>query len=169
MKKFGQILALVFVLAFGYGLGQHAQDLFATDYPTGGAGGGTHPVNLASDVTGELPHAETSDDSADVHGLDSGAFVLGNLDAAAEFIQRGISVPTDTPVTTTVASKTLTAVTYGTAFSATPIVVLTMFQSAAEGVGHSLTVTSTTGFTAKTLSEATISRAWTINFIAVGS
>ena len=57
MKKLGQILVLVFTLAFGYGLGQHTQDLFATDYPGGGAGGGTHPVNLASDVTGTLPIA----------------------------------------------------------------------------------------------------------------
>ena len=87
-------------------------------------GGGTHPVNLASDVTGELPHASTSNDSANVHGLDSGAFVLGNLDAAAEFVQRGTVNPgAGDAGAAVIYAITLTAVTFGTAFNATPVVV----------------------------------------------
>lgn len=39
MKKFSQVLALVFTLALGYGAGQQASRLWATDYPTGGGSG----------------------------------------------------------------------------------------------------------------------------------
>ena len=63
-------------------------------------GGGTHPVNLATDVTGELPHGSTSDDAAQVHGLGASVNVLGNRDASGEFIQRaayGHTVPGSSP------------------------------------------------------------------------
>ena len=122
MKKFTQILALVFALAFGYGLGQHAQDLFATDYPGGGAGGGTHPVNLASDVTGELPHGSTSDDASNVHGLPASVNVLGNRNASGEFIQRDSGA--FTTGTSDQAMYPITAnITFPVAFSATPIII----------------------------------------------
>ena len=162
MKKFGQILALAFMLAFGYGLGQHTQDLFATDYP----GGGTHPVNLASDVTGELPHASTSNDSADVHGLDSGANVLGNLDASAEFIQRGQTSNFNTSVNAVIDQLGTASVTFGTAFSATP------FLAAGGNTGAEVIQTGTgglgtTGFTA--LGSRTTDVTVNVQWIAVGS
>ena len=123
MRKFFQVIALVFAVAFGYGLGQHAQDLFATDWPQGGAGGGTHPVNLATDVTGELPHGSTSDDVSQVHGLGSGINVLGNLDASGEFVQRNTIDPgaADAGAGSRFSGGDNT-ITYGTAFSNAPFV-----------------------------------------------
>lgn len=121
MKKFYQILALVFAVALGYGAGQQGGRLWATDYPTGGAGGGTHPVDLASDVTGELPHGSTSDDAANVHGLPASVNVLGNRSASGEFIQR---LNTD-DITVDSAFSFFgngAVITYAVAFSANPIV-----------------------------------------------
>ena len=169
MKKFGQILALVFMLAFGYGLGQHTQDLFATDYPGGGAGGGTHPVNLASDVTGELPHASTSDDAANVHGLGASVNVLGDLDASGNFIQSGTVNPgAGDAGAATIYAITLTAVTFGTAFSAAPVVVtggtvdITKIATGAEAV-------TTTGFSITGFTNASSFNPTDLDWIALGT
>ena len=167
MKKFGQVLALVFALAFGYGLGQHAQDLFATDYPTGGAGGGTHPVNLASDVTGELPHGETSDDASQVHGLGSGINVLGNLDASGEFVQRAI-ISTASPGADDQTIQTRSdTVTFGTAFSGAPKV---MSGGTATDNVHNMTgpyAISTTGFKMRVWAGESTTRA--TGWVALGN
>ncbi|KKL22780.1 hypothetical protein LCGC14_2431980 [marine sediment metagenome] len=143
MKKFAQILALVFALAFGYGLGQHTQDLFATDYP--GGGGGTHPVNLASDVTGELPHGSTSDDTANVHGLGSNVNVLGNRDASGEFVQRAAYTHTAAGS----ADIDQETKTFAVAYSSAPISVLitsspdgTSTSAIAVGFADALTTTT---------------------------
>ena len=168
MKKFGQILALVFALAFGYGLGQHTQDLFATDYPGGGAGGGTHPVNLASDVTGELPHGETSDDAAQVHGLAASVNVLGNLDASGEFIQRSTGTGTSAGGDQLSHAGGGSAVTFGTAYSAAPKVMGGGTTEADNVFGYYAHSVGTTGFTpeftARTASQATV-----LGWVAVGN
>ena len=169
MKKFGQILALAFMLAFGYGLGQQGGILWATDYPRGGAGGGTHPVNLASDVTGELPHDETSNDSADVHGLDSGAFVLGNLDNAADFVQSA-NVNPGAGGTSDVAVYTVssTTATFGTAFSAAPIVVTGSTDAVTNGAFLCRGAT-TTACTIGGLSNTSGLNPASVGYIAIGS
>ncbi|HEB26528.1 MAG TPA: hypothetical protein ENI05_01955 [Porticoccus sp.] len=172
MKKFGQILALVFMLAFGYGLGQHAQDLFATDYPTGGAGGGTHPVNLASDVTGELPHGETSDDAANVHGLGSSVNVLGNRDASGEFIQRATTgVGNTTGTDRTMSTNAAATITFSTAYSATPLAVVASPSAGtvdiAGGVG--ISDLATTGFTRVVVMEGVSRTGLSVYWIAVGN
>ncbi|KKM30266.1 hypothetical protein LCGC14_1566220 [marine sediment metagenome] len=129
-------------------------------------GGGTHPVNLASDVTGELPHASTSNDSSNVHGLDGGANVLGNLDAAAEFVQRAtnVSVVVDTAhVPSRIGAD---AVTFGTAFNAVPIVVVGPSDNTsilAQG-GHTV---STTGFTATGFRDSDLTAE--LSWIALGT
>ena len=169
MKKFGQILALVFVLAFGYGLGQHTQDLFATDYPTGGAGGGTHPVNLATDVTGELPHGSTSDDAAQVHGLGANVNVLGNRDASGEFIERGsdTELQTATTVTYEIGDES-TTVTFATAFSGTPRAFVT--ENTNDQVTVSLDTVTTTTFIWRPIGNLpTGSTSYTIDFLAIGA
>jgi len=142
MKKFAQILALVFALAFGYGLGQHTQDLFATDYP--GGGGGTHPVNLASDVTGELPHGSTSDDAANVHGLGSSVNVLGNRDASGEFVQRAAFSHSAGSATSDDETKT-----FAIAFSSAPIAVIVT------GDGQGSAVTNVALYTAESFTTTT--------------
>ncbi|HEB27638.1 MAG TPA: hypothetical protein ENI05_07650 [Porticoccus sp.] len=131
--------------------------------------GGTHPVNLASDVTGELPHASTSNDSSNVHGLDSGAFVLGNLDAAAEFVQRGTVNPAAGDSSAAVIyAITLTAVTFGTAFSAAPVVVtggtvdVTKLATGAEAV-------TTTGFSISGFTNASSFNPTDLDWIALGT
>ena len=169
MKKFGQILALVFMLAFGYSLGQHTQDLFATDYPTGGAGGGTHPVNLASDVTGELPHGSTSDDAAQVHGLPANANVLGNLDASGEFIQRAKHGVTATmSVDTGFGVVNGGAETFATAFSAAPTIVATPVGDT-DTRAVSIDSVSTTGFTPRISGLPSTASSASIHYIAVGT
>ncbi len=169
MKKFKQILALVFAIALGYGAGQQGGMLWATSYPGDGAGGGTHPVNLASDVTGELPHDETSNDSADVHGLDSGAFVLGNLDNAADFVQSANVNPaaggSSAQVIYTVAS---TVATFGTAFNAAPIVVTGSTDSVTNGAFLCRGATTTT-CTIGGLSNTSSLNPASVGYIAIGS
>ena len=86
-------------------------------------GGGTHPVNLASDVTGELPHASTSDDAAQVHGLGASVNVLGNRNASGEFVQRGTINPgTGGSSAISFFSPSIVTVTFTSAFNAAPIV-----------------------------------------------
>lgn len=162
--KFKQILALVFAIALGYGAGQQGGKLWATDYP--GGGGGTHPVNLATDVTGELPHGSTSDDSADVHGLDSGAFVLGNLDAAAEFVQRATNVSVVVDSAHVPSRIGADAVTFGTAFNAVPIVVVGPSDNTSifAAGGHTA---STTGFTATGFRDSDLTAE--LSWIALGT
>ncbi|KKM22186.1 hypothetical protein LCGC14_1627830 [marine sediment metagenome] len=142
MKKFGQILVLLFALAFGYGLGQQSQDLFATDLP--GGGGGTHPVNLASDVTGELPHGSTSDDAANVHGLGSSVNVLGNRDASGEFVQRAAFSHSAGSATSDDETKT-----FAIAFSSAPIAVIVT------GDGQGSAVTNVALYTAESFTTTT--------------
>lgn len=98
-----------------------AQWLYATTYPKGAAG--IHPVSLSSDVTGTLPHASTSNDAANVHGLGASVNVLGNLDASGEFIQRTTTNPaTGDAGAGSRYSGNNNTLTYGTAFSSTPFV-----------------------------------------------
>ncbi|KKM22846.1 hypothetical protein LCGC14_1621190 [marine sediment metagenome] len=149
--KFKQILALVFAIALGYGAGQQGGKLWATDYPTGG-GVGVHPVNLASDVTGELPHGSTSDDAANVHGLPASVNVLGNRDASGEFVARGTSGSITLGTSDLPSYAQSAAVTFGTAFSSAPRVVMTTEVTSGAnalggGIGNgSLTTTGFTGF-----------------------
>ncbi|KKK48557.1 hypothetical protein LCGC14_3143920 [marine sediment metagenome] len=155
MKKFGQILALVFMLAFGYGLGQHTQDLFATDYPGGGAGGGTHPVNLASDVTGTLPHSSTRDDAANVHGLGASVNVMGNRIASGEMLQHGI--PNESA--TFGADKSFGAIgttnqSFPVAFSATPTLVASVHDTTGDTYGSAVGNISTTSFSLRIIGSA---------------
>jgi len=167
MKKFGQILVLLFALAFGYGLGQQSQDLFATDLP--GGGGGTHPVNLASDVTGELPHGSTSDDAAQVHGLPANANVLGNLDASGEFIQRAKHGVTATmSVDTGFGVVNGGAETFATAFSAAPTIVATPVGDT-DTRAVSIDSVSTTGFTPRISGLPSTASSASIHYIAVGT
>ncbi len=171
MKKFGQILALVFALAFGYGLGQQSQDLFATDLPGGGGGGGTHPVNLATDVTGELPHGSTSDDAANVHGLSASVNVLGNRDASGEFVARGTSGGITLGSSDLPSYAQSAAVTFGTAFGSAPRVVMTVEVTSGSnalggGIGNgSLATTGFTGFASSNDNGGTAE----YHYIAVGT
>ncbi len=167
MKKFGQILALVFALAFGYGFGQQSQDLFATDLP--GGGGGTHPVNLATDVTGELPHGSTSDDAAQVHGLGANVNVLGNRDASGEFIERGSNTEAQTATTVTYEiGDESTTVTFAVAFSGTPKVFVT--ENTNDQVTVSLDTITTTTFIWRPIGNLpTSSTSYTIDFLAIGA
>ena len=168
MKKFGQILALVFALAFGYGLGQHTQDLFATDYP-GGGGGGTHPVNLATDVTGELPHGSTSDDAANVHGLPASVNVLGNRTASGEFIQR---LGTDDQTLGSVDRPVYEAngtITFAVAFSANPIVVTGGAESSNTDQWAGVRNISTTAFLLSTFGINSGVSMTNIGWVALGT
>ena len=165
MKKFGQILALVLTLAFGYGLGQNVQDLLATDYP--GGGGGTHPVNLASDVTGELPHGSTSDDAANVHGLPASVNVLGNRTASGEFIQRlnTDDLTTSGGVTFFNISGTIT---FAVAFSANPIVIPGGTETNTSHFAGAKSV-STTTFDLQTYGTADTTAHNNIGWVALGT
>lgn len=170
MKAFTQILALIFTLGIGIGIGQSLSNIsWATPYPMGV--GGTHPVALATDVSGELPHASTSNDSADVHGLDSGAFVLGNLDAAAEFIQSGSLDPATLGSTAIgVWRNSGNAITFGTAFSGSPRV-LGAGTTVAPGSRywmHAMAIT-TTGFTLTTFGDASGANPTNMSWVALGS
>ena len=167
IMKFKQILALVFAIALGYGAGQQGGKLWATDYPTGG-GVGVHPVNLASDVTGELPHASTSNDAAQVHGLGASVNVLGNLAASAEFVQRDEAVggtfsTTDLPV-----YFDDTADTYATAYSAAPRVV-TGGGGNADLIGTTAVSITTTGFTMRSYGITSGGAAITAEWISLGN
>ena len=121
--KFKQLLAIIFVFALGYGLGQQGGILWATDWPRStGGGGGTHPVNLASDVTGELPHSETSDDVAQVHGLGASVNVLGNRAASGEFVQRASFNPGAAGTVDQTVYIGTKSETWAVAYSATPYI-----------------------------------------------
>ena len=132
-------------------------------------GGGTHPVNLASDVTGELPHASTSNDSADVHGLDGGAFVLGNLDAAAEFVQRDIVADITVGTTDKAMYQGSTSITFGTAFNATPVVVTGATTGTTINNSSGGNNVSTTGFNLTVLGTTSGATATNISWIALGT
>ena len=170
MKKFTQVLALVFTLAFGYGLGQHTQDLFATDYPRGGSGGGTHPVNLATDVTGELPHGSTSDDAAQVHGLGASVNVLGNLDASGEFIQRNDFDPlvVSSGTNLTYEQSGDRTITFGTAFSNTPYVMIAGSTDASSRSWFTVFALSTTTVLARTYDPNDSENPSNGRFVALG-
>lgn len=98
--NFKQILALVFALSLGYGLGQQGGRLWATPYPTGG--GGT--ANVLTNTNGQQG--------------------INNIDAANEEIQRGSYNPvvTDGTGSTIYLSTGDSAISFGEAFSAAPIV-----------------------------------------------
>lgn len=102
MKKFSQILFLLFAIFIGYGLGQYGSSLWATDYP--GGGGGT--VNDMTNTNGQQG--------------------INNIDAANEEIQRATFDPgvTDSSGTTIYVSTGDVTETFGEAFAAAPIVLM---------------------------------------------
>ena len=146
MKKFGQILALVFVLAFGYGLGQQSGILWATDYPTGG--GGSTPNALTNTV---------------------GQNGIHNTTAANETLQHAASAETATTSTdTTVGLTNTTVVTFGTAFSASPTVVAIAQNTSGDLFGISISsAVSTTTFTARVAGTPSTVVDPTIHYIAI--
>ena len=170
MRKFKQLLAIIFVFALGYGLGQQGGILWATDWPRGGAGGGTHPVNLASDVTGELPHGSTSDDSDQVHGLGASVNVLGNLDAASEFIQRGSFDPliVSSGTNLTYEQSGDRTITFGTAFSNTPFVMMAGSSDASSRSWFTVFALSTTTALARTYDTNDSENPANGRFVALG-
>ncbi|KKN66179.1 hypothetical protein LCGC14_0474690 [marine sediment metagenome] len=165
--KFLNTLALSLCLLLG------ASWLFATDWPQGGAGGGTHPVNLASDVTGELPHASTSDDVANVHGLGASVNVLGNRDGSGKFTESGTNNPSAVGAGNNVVYQSAfgDSITYGTAFSSTPVVVYggTQDDTGAAYVNGAFDKVSTTGFDAAYLSTTGSHDLANGGWIALGS
>jgi len=129
-------------------------------------GGGTHPVNLASDVTGELPHGSTSDDVSQVHGLGANVNVLGDRDASGHFVESA------TITTTALTSNDFTlygatrAVTFATAYSATPVVVVGGAGGASNHWGSAVSI-GTTGFTMQLFGSGTNTR--TTDYISIGT
>lgn len=169
MKKFIQILALVTAIAFGYGLGQQGGLLFATTYSRSGAGGGggTHPVDLSSDVTDTLPHGETSNDAANVHGLGASINVVGNLDASGEFFQRAVEGTIGVSGSASAVYAGNRAVTFGTAFSNRPFVAVGSSTDSLINVYGTSAIT-TTGFTYQALSTTLSGNITAPGWIALG-
>ncbi|KKK85081.1 hypothetical protein LCGC14_2776860 [marine sediment metagenome] len=165
MKTLKQILAITFVFALGLGIGQNLSNIsWATPYP---GGGGPHPINLASDVTGELPHGSTSDDAANVHGLPASVNVLGNRSASGEFIQR---LQTDDITVTSAVTffQASTAITYAVAFSATPIVLTGGTESNVLNLTGAASTTNTT-FTMRRYSNVDDEAGLNIGWVALGT
>ena len=162
MNKFFNTLALCLAVLAG------ASWLWATPYPQGV--GGVHPVVLSgADVTGTLPHASTSNDSANVHGLDSGAFVVGNLDAAGEFIQRNntdnVTVGSiDKPI-----FQGSTNITFGTAFSATPFLVVGGATTSVSNHSAGANNVSNTGFALTVHATTASTNNQNVGWIALGT
>ena len=189
MMKFKQILALVFAISLGYGLGQQGGGLYATDYPTGstgitasstdtltnktidanGTGNSITNIDLSADVTGTLPHASTSNDAAQVHGLPANANVLGNLTASGKFIQH---LQTDDKTVgsadTAMYIGATAGITYATAFSATPIVLIGATESDVNHFAGASKVTTTT-FDLFTIGTIVDTAHLNIGWIAVGA
>jgi hypothetical protein len=94
---------------------------------------------------GDSPSAHIAA-SAAVHGLPSGANVLGNKSAAGEFVQRGTVSSMATVGAYSVSSVT-SAVTFAVAFSSTPIVVAGGTTSGPDPFLAGACSITTTGFT----------------------
>ncbi len=148
--KFKQILALVFAISLGYGAGQQGGKLWATDYP-GGGGIGSH------------------DTDSGVHNLGAGINVLGNLDASGEFIQRENTVDMTVGSSDRTVFEQNSTVTYGTAFSANPIVLVSGAESSAgdqwAGVRNITTTTALISVFIITASQTLTNVGW----VALGS
>jgi hypothetical protein len=131
---------------------------------------GTELVADSSETTGVKwttpAHNATS---AAVHGLPSGANVLGNKSAAGEFVQRGRLASTTTGGSGVTTSIVLDAVTFPVAFSSAPIVLCGGSTDAVSALSCARSIT-TTGFTLVTgavnaVSQAVSNSGW----LAIGS
>ncbi len=145
MKKFKQILALVFAIALGYGLGQQGGVLWATSYPSGGGG-------TANALTNTI-------------GQDG----IHNTTAANETLQHDASAETATTgVDFTVGVSNTSAITFGTAFSAGPTVVAIAQNTNGDLFGVSISsAITTTGFTLRVAGKVSTAVDPTVQYIAI--
>ena len=132
-------------------------------------GGGTHPVNLASDVTGELPHASTSNDTSQVHGLGSSVFVMGNLISAGDSLQYAATNPGAVGSGDQSVYRLNIAVTFPTAYSGTPDAVGSAGSTDTSGLMASASdALTTTGMTFKILSNTSAENLTDVRYMVVG-
>lgn len=180
MKKFGQILALAFMLAFGYGLGQQGGILWATDYP-GGGGTSDHTISSSNTLTnksidldsntiaGTIAEFNTAVSDGDFLFNADGTNGIHNVDAADESIQRLI---TD-DITTSGSASTLyggqAAVTYGTAYTATPVVLVGAATEAGIDFLTSGRSVTTTTFTISAFGDTASTAVSNISWLALGN
>jgi len=109
--------------------------------------------------------------SANVHGLGASVNVLGNRNAAGEFVQRGTSsISAALGSAISISAANAAAVTFPVAFSANPIVLLTLYNTA-QGLGACISAgtLSTTGFTPAVYGTASATATGTLHWIALGS
>ena len=108
--------------------------------------------------------------TSQVHGLPSGAHVLGNRSAAGEFVQRGKTGDLTTGTSPYSLYFVNTAVTFAVAFSAAPHVVAGAGNNVNNVTLGSAQNVSTTGFTFNLLSLGLGSISSNLNsWIAIGS
>lgn len=106
--------------------------------------------------------------TSNVHGLPSGAYVLGNKVGAGQFVESGTNNMTSASTNVTLSSSNSTGTcTFPVAFASAPIVVATAQDRALAFLGVSSITTSQ--FSWRWITNATASVTVTIGYIAIGS
>jgi hypothetical protein len=104
--------------------------------------------------------------SANVHGLPASVNVLGNRNAAGEFIQHGSATVAGSSLAISLSNYRTQAVTFPVAFATVPRVVV-----GGSNTGFPVTATgaSTTGFTMLAFGDAAIPATYVGNYLALGT
>ncbi len=184
MNKWLNTFALAFVLFLG------SNYLWATPYPGGGGGDVTASstttftnktidanatgnsitnIDLSADVTGELPHASTSNDTSQVHGLGSSVFVMGNLISAGDSLQYAATNPGAVGSSDQAVYRLNIAITFPTAYSGTPDGVGSAGSTDTSGLMASASdALTTTGMSFKILSNTSAENLTDVRYMVIG-
>jgi len=119
---------------------------------------------VASDVSASPATHATA--NANVHGLPANANVLGNRNAAGEFIQHGDAIASGTLGAFTISHYRLIAATFPVAFSTAPRVFTGCSNATAVTCVGSIT---TTGCTLVAWGDGTLAATAVVNYIALGT